>query len=826
MDTPALYRLSRVVVPHLSEAFGLTCAVFLTNPSSLQLLYFNWTDPIDVHSIYGPGLFMNPGPAPRPPTDRPRLNTTPTIANLPGNMSQISLQSPVVRSVTNPPPSNNSSLSLSRSASLDSSGGLTIIKEGPARYKDDTLLGRFFNNKYLVLRQNQLDILKNQKDGKLTLSVQLKDVASVTRYDFEPLCIEISRLANPTTGPAVLIRDLPKKNILLQFKSEDELYDWMETIYNRCPTMSGVSNPTDFTHRIHVGFDSTNGNFVGLPPEWSKLLNASAITKADYERNPQAVFEVLEFYTDITKRNENPEQYPSLTPTPPVHTGQNMQLGHGGGGTSIAPPRPLPPGGLGRQASYQNQSSRVAQDAQAQSRAGTPTQTQRRPSGPDPRNDPYSANPSPESSQAKIAPAGDMRSAMEEEARRVKQQQQEQRDRQRVQDEAEQNRKDLEAYNAAIPKKSVPLVKQELGGYGSVEPSTRFNPTRAAPSAPSQDRPRQQTQDSLRQQVAQRQAPATPNGQVGSGSVAARPPFAQKTPPSRDQSPSNTQGTLRSATRPDQPQHRQPSPSTRQPGQTVERSQTPQTRAPTTGTQQTQPPTRLPGPSQGVKPLTFSTKAQPSDTTPAPQNSKPTVVVPEDKFKDFPPKPAETRQKEARMSSMSESEVMDKLKQIVTKQNPAQSYQKQKKIGQGASGSVYVAKVLSNAASPIAQSAYRKEGANCRVAIKTMDLRHQPRKELIVNEIIVMKESHHQNIVNYLDAFLLDDQNELWVVMEYMDAGALTDIIEANPVITEDQIAAICREVSSYTLSSTNLTNPMIDVQRLSTSTCSRHYPS
>ena len=768
----------------------------------LILLFVHQADLIDVSSVYGPGLFMNPGPAPRPPTDRPRLNTTPSIANLPGNMSQISLQSPALRSMTNPQPSNGSSLSLSRSMSLDRDGTLSIIKEGPARYKDDTLLGRFFNSKYLVLRQNQLDILKNQKDGKITLSIQLKDVASVTRFDFEPLCIEISRLANPGTASAVPIRDMPKKNILLQFKTEDELYDWMETIYNRCPTMSGVSNPTDFTHRIHVGFDSTNGNFVGLPPEWSKLLNASAITKADYERNPQAVFEVLEFYTDITKRNENPEQYPSLTPTPPVHTSQNMQLGHGGGGTSIAPPRPLPPGGLGRQASYQNQTSRVVQDAQTQSRAGTPTQSQRRRSGPEPKVDQNPPKPSPESNQGKTALGGDMRSAMEEEARRVKQQQ-EQRERQRAQEEAEQNRKDLEAYNAAIPKKSVPLAKQELGGYGSVEPLPRFNPTRVAPSAPGQDRSRQQTQDPLRQQAVQRQAPATPNGQAGPGPAAPRAPFAQRTPPSRDQSPSSGQSTLHSAARPDQPQHRQPSPSTRQPGHGTDRSQVPQTRAPTTGSPQVQAPSRLPGPVQVVKPLNFATKAQPNGITSTSQNAKPSV---EDKPEvAFPPKPAENRQKEARMSSMSENEVMEKLKQIVTKQNPAHSYQKQKKIGQGASGSVYVAKVLSNAASPIAQSAYRKDGGNCRVAIKTMDLRHQPRKELIVNEIIVMKESHHQNIVNYLDAFLLDDQNELWVVMEYMDAGALTDIIEANPVITEDQIAAICREVSKYMLSSYNL---------------------
>ena len=75
-----------------------------------------------------------------------------------------------------------------------------------------------------------------------------------------------------------------------------------------------------------------------------------------------------------------------------------------------------------------------------------------------------------------------------------------------------------------------------------------------------------------------------------------------------------------------------------------------------------------------------------------------------------------------------------------------------------------------------------------------MDLSHQPRKELIVNEILVMKESQHPNIVNYLDSFLVKS-NELWVVMEYMEGGALTDVIDNN-TLEEDQIAAICFEVN------------------------------
>ena len=39
-----------------------------------------------------------------------------------------------------------------------------------------------------------------------------------------------------------------------------------------------------------------------MPDQWSKLLTQSAITREDYQRNPQAVLDVLEFYTDHQKR--------------------------------------------------------------------------------------------------------------------------------------------------------------------------------------------------------------------------------------------------------------------------------------------------------------------------------------------------------------------------------------------------------------------------------------------------------------------------------------------------------------------------------------------
>ena len=69
---------------------------------------------------------------------------------------------------------------------------------------------------------------------------------------------------------------------------------WIDDIYSKCPRI-GVSSPTNFTHKVHVGFDPVSGGFTGLPDSWSKLLSASAITHEDYAKNPQAVIVLPSF---------------------------------------------------------------------------------------------------------------------------------------------------------------------------------------------------------------------------------------------------------------------------------------------------------------------------------------------------------------------------------------------------------------------------------------------------------------------------------------------------------------------------------------------------
>eukprot|EP00794_Sanderia_malayensis_P011046 gene11045-12211_t len=137
---------------------------------------------------------------------------------------------------------------------------------------------------------------------------------------------------------------------------------------------------------------------------------------------------------------------------------------------------------------------------------------------------------------------------------------------------------------------------------------------------------------------------------------------------------------------------------------------------------------------------------------------------------------AKAQQQQVRKRKMTDEEIMAKLRTIVSIGDPKKKYTKFEKIGQGASGTVYTAIEIAT---------------GHEVAIKQMNLSQQPKKELIINEILVMRENKHPNIVNYVDSYLVGE--ELWVIMEYLAGGSLTDVV-TETCMDEGQISAVCRE--------------------------------
>lgn len=121
-----------------------------------------------------------------------------------------------------------------------------------------------------------------------------------------------------------------------------------------------------------------------------------------------------------------------------------------------------------------------------------------------------------------------------------------------------------------------------------------------------------------------------------------------------------------------------------------------------------------------------------------------------------------------------------KLEDLVEKNvNPNTLYKDAVKISEGASGEVFLATEIATGR---------------QVAIKKMSLNTQNIK-LLTTEIQIMKTSKHPNIVDYIGSYIVD--KKLWVVMEYMDEGCLTGILEqfgSNVRMNESQISYVCAE--------------------------------
>ncbi|XP_055339807.1 serine/threonine-protein kinase PAK 6-like [Paramacrobiotus metropolitanus] len=122
------------------------------------------------------------------------------------------------------------------------------------------------------------------------------------------------------------------------------------------------------------------------------------------------------------------------------------------------------------------------------------------------------------------------------------------------------------------------------------------------------------------------------------------------------------------------------------------------------------------------------------------------------------------------------------LSLVVNSEDPREILTDFMKIGEGSTGIVCIAKQTDEDNGRI-------------VAVKRMDLRKQQRRELLFNEVVIMRDYHHPNIVEMYDSYLVDD--ELWVVMEYLEGGALTDIVTSSSRLDEEQIATVALQCIS-----------------------------
>ncbi|CAK7239822.1 MAG: signal transducing kinase of the PAK [Sporothrix thermara] len=476
------------------------------------------------------------------------------------------------------------------------------------------------------------------------------------------------------------------------------------------PLISAPENPV---HLTHVGYDSSTGQFTGLPKDWQRLINESGITEKERTQNPEALVQVITFYKETTEKAQEDQVLEKFHDARPGMPSQSSS-------SSIT---------------LSTQSPSVAAGYAPMSPLISPPASPRFPlvnyegSFVNPRSPP----PVPKGSVMKDINLMPSRPAP---------------------------RPPVSLPSRAAPKDSGIGMSHQQDDGSNQTPITHPALKDSAPMLPEEHRSRSNSRVTA------------PYGMPGANTVNAQATVTAQAAAYQQQLLQQQQDQAIAQAQAAMSGQLGRTTSTRQQQQKQQLLQQQQQQ------QQQQASYGQPTPPQSHHhQFGRSPDVNGAGRSPQPQQYPAGVTTQQQQQQQLQQLQAQARPRQRpRASTATGIDITTRLRQICSDGDPHRVYRNFNKIGQGASGGVYTG---------------FERGSNRLVAIKQMNLEQQPKKDLIINEILVMKDSSHPNIVNFIDSYLWE--GELWVVMEFMEGGSLTDVVTYN-IMTEGQIASVCRE--------------------------------
>jgi hypothetical protein len=186
---------------------------------------------------------------------------------------------PIFAEIAGGPPSSGNIASAPRlrpSSGPPPVAALTIAKASPhfqlRRSSPDTLEGVF------LTKQTGTGVFARciWRERRVTLN-QTSLVVKASGVTRNISLASLTRIEPDAKRQNCLVIQYSTSTFCILFRDNSELYTWLDALYQRSSLSTRIGMPTNFVHRVHVGYNAMTGGFTGLPADWQAILNPPII---------------------------------------------------------------------------------------------------------------------------------------------------------------------------------------------------------------------------------------------------------------------------------------------------------------------------------------------------------------------------------------------------------------------------------------------------------------------------------------------------------------------------------------------------------------------